>query len=141
MRCGNGRGLGATACRGLTAEGPGLAAPGPGPSPPPSSQCPKARSGRGQGSLGLQASHPAAGDRRQSHVHLKTLQLEDRDSCTKAVLAAVSWGEAEGRESHGKLGLEKPIPSSRPDGSPGNSGALCKICFRMTQAGSLAAFP
>ena len=141
MRCGIGCSLGAAACRGLTAEGPGLAAPGPGPSPPPSSQRPKARSGCGQGDLGLQASHPAAGGLRQSHVHLKMLELEDRDCHTKAMLAAVSWGEAEGCENRGRLELEKPVPSSWPDGSPGNSGALYKICFRVTQAGSLAAFP
>lgn len=134
MRCGNGCRLGAAACHGLTA-------PGPGPSPPPSSQRPKARSSRGQGDLGLQASHTAAGSLRQSHVHLKMLKLEDRDSHAKAMLAAVSWGEAEGHENHGRLELEKPLPSSWPDGSPGNSAALCKICFRVTQAGSLAASP
>ena len=68
-------------------------------------------------------------------------QVEDRDSHAKAMLAAASWGEAEGRENHGRLELEKPLPSSWPDGSPGNSAALCKICFRVTQAGSLAASP
>lgn len=134
MRCGSGCGLGAAACRGLTA-------PSPGPSSPPSSQHPKARLSRGQGDLGLQASHIAAGGLRQSHVHLKMLKLEDRDSHSKAMLAAVSWGEAEGRENHGRLELEKPLPSSWPDGSPGNSAALCKICFRVTQAGSLATSP
>ncbi|CAI9176281.1 unnamed protein product [Rangifer tarandus platyrhynchus] len=93
------------------------------------------------GDLGLQASHTAAGSLRQSRVHLKMLKLEDRDSHARGMLAAVSWGEAEGRENHGRLELEKPLPSSWPDGSPGNSAALCKICFRVTQAGSLAASP
>ena len=133
MRCGNGCSLGAAACCGLMA-------PGPGPTPPPSSQRPKARSSRGQGDLGLQASHTAAG-LRQKPCPSEDAQVEDRDSHAKAMLAAASWGGAEGHENHGRLELEKPLPSSWPDGSPGNSAALCKICFRVTQAGSLAASP
>lgn len=104
------------------------------------------------GTSGSQWQPGLPGPARQGHIisyapGLDRLAGEDCCRQAMATLATVSWGEAEGSGNHGSWSWKRPTWSSSlflrhgliiP---PGYSGAVCKICFRMTQAGSLPAIP